>query len=269
MKTKNAILVFVLLTLILSACQPATPAPEVVKEEPTKVPLPTDTPVPTNTALPTETPIPTNTPLPAGMIFMDDFENERDVELWKNFTESPNEVSQENGALSIKLVSNEVRAPLLTAQNIYDLALYGNDKIFYEADLLLHDFELPESRGEVIRSAVGFSLDLGDWNTGCGVVGTTYIPEPYIGCTSTDGFSTKYPVGELDSWQKFRVEVDSSSMVITYFLNNEKIGEYTPPQEINFDTYPFAFKVIAWIDGSGEGKVFGQVDNIQIGTISE
>lgn len=269
MKTKNVIFVLVLFTLILSACQSAPPATENVEEKPTKTPLPTDTPIPTNTPLPTETPIPTNTPLPAGMIFMDDFQGEKGAELWKDFTESPNEIIRENGILSVKLTSTEVRAPLMAAQDIFNLDLYGNGKVFYEADLLLHNFKLPETSGKVIRSGISISLSLGDWNTECGVVGTTYIPEPYIGCYSTDGFSTNYPVGELDSWQKFRIEVDPSSMVITYFLNNDKIGEYTPPQEINFDTYPFAFKVKASIDGGSEGELFGEIDNVQIGTFTE
>ena len=77
MKTKNVILVLVLFTLILTACQSAPPATEVPEvEQSTSVPLPTDTPVPTNTALPTETPKPTNTPLPDGILFRDDFEGE-------------------------------------------------------------------------------------------------------------------------------------------------------------------------------------------------
>lgn len=82
MKTRNILIVLVMIPWILSACQsaatepPATSAPPENTLAPTQAPLPTGTPLPTNTPLPTETPKPTATPLPEGILFRDDFEGE-------------------------------------------------------------------------------------------------------------------------------------------------------------------------------------------------
>jgi hypothetical protein len=78
MKTKGLLVVLVVCSWILSACQPAQipPTATAVIVPATDTPAPTDTSVPTNTSLPTETPKPTTTPLPEGILFRDDFAGE-------------------------------------------------------------------------------------------------------------------------------------------------------------------------------------------------
>lgn len=74
---KGLLVVLVVGSSILSACQPgvATARPATPAPTSTSVP-PTNTPAPTQTPAPTETPKPTVTPLPEGILFRDDFEGE-------------------------------------------------------------------------------------------------------------------------------------------------------------------------------------------------
>ncbi|HLO17379.1 MAG TPA: hypothetical protein VK206_21275 [Anaerolineales bacterium] len=77
MKTKSLLVVFVMFSWILSACQSAAPAAPTATPAPTATSLPqTNTPVPTNTSMPTEMPKATTTPLPEGILFRDDFQGE-------------------------------------------------------------------------------------------------------------------------------------------------------------------------------------------------
>lgn len=83
MKTKSSLVVLLVCSWVLSACQPAvanTPtatAMPTATTVPSATPVPpTNTPVPTETPFPTETPKPTTTPLPEGILFRDDFEGE-------------------------------------------------------------------------------------------------------------------------------------------------------------------------------------------------
>lgn len=89
MKTKSLLVVLVVCSWILSACQPAPIPPTATA---TIVP-PTDTPVPTNTPKPTSTPIPpTPTVIPPAILIehfenvhitkVDAFDNGNDWELW-------------------------------------------------------------------------------------------------------------------------------------------------------------------------------------------
>ena len=72
MKIKNFLVILILCSWVLSACQPAQTLPTAaVVSAP-----PTDTSAPVNTPLPTETPKPTQTPLPQGILFRDDFQGE-------------------------------------------------------------------------------------------------------------------------------------------------------------------------------------------------
>ncbi len=83
MNVKYLLLVFVMCSLVLSACQSGAATPTTNSSEsiatpvpPTNPPVPTNTAIPTDTPLPSETPKPTVTPLPEGVIFRDDFEGE-------------------------------------------------------------------------------------------------------------------------------------------------------------------------------------------------
>lgn len=266
------LLIFVVL-LFCAACQPDITAESTFTSTTaptsTEVRVDTLTPKPTATEVPpTYTPAPpTLTPLPEGMFFMDDFESENGIELWENQTDLPNEAIRENGILALKLVSNEGNPPFVVAKFTNELPT--EEKIYFEADLLLSTFVLDESNEDVIRSSIAIALDSGEWHTECGVTGTTWSLYPYIGCFSSDGFASDFPQGTLDVWQKIRIEVDPSSMNLVYYLNNEQIGAYTLTQDINFVDSPIVFTVKAWIDGTGEGELLGRVDNIHIGIISE
>jgi beta-xylosidase len=77
MKTKGLLVVLVVCSWILSACQSRVATAPTATTAPPATPVPpTNTPLPTNTSLPTETPKPTTTPLPEGILFRDDFEGE-------------------------------------------------------------------------------------------------------------------------------------------------------------------------------------------------
>lgn len=104
MKTKKLLVVLVVCSWILSACQttqiPPTATAVIVP--------PTDTPAPTKPALPTETPRPTNTPLPVGVLFRDDFEGSLQPG-WEWESENPDKWTfTDDGSLQIIGENNDL-----------------------------------------------------------------------------------------------------------------------------------------------------------------
>jgi hypothetical protein len=232
---------------------------------------PTPNPINNSAILATNEPTP-NPIKNSGIDVYDDFNNSEydgryNEGVWLNYVSPPDEAVQENGVLALRLENTDSDEIVLVSKH------YNNKKISYpisfEADLRLQSFDIPNV--EDSKGVVAITIDTDDtvdWYTECGIVGTSYVPEPYVGCFANN-YGTDYPNVYLDTWQTFRIEIDPATMGITYYLNNQQIGVHTPTSVDRIKNAALTFMIKAWRNTPGPGEVIGYVDNVKISNNSE
>jgi hypothetical protein len=214
-----------------------------------------------------ETTFVTPTPVPAsGAIqpLIDDFNNpifdgSFNPDKWFTMNLEYNKIAQENGVLVISLMKNAINDTGLYARDYHFIpfnAMTSGSGMFFEAKLKLS----PEERNGNVHMQIYSELPAGQWWNQCTIsnsnnqeqVACNLYPQNHVSSFKFDDYGT---------WHTFRIEVDSSKMNFSYFLDGN-LMDYVPIDTENLKNASFSFLV-----GVNGTNVTGYIDDVRIGQI--
>ncbi len=132
---------------------------------------------------------------------------------------------------------------------------------FFEAKIKL-DGNTGTSLGNV-----GIQIDTGNnyW-LGLGIFGGLDADKPHIKCDTSEGYGKPFPA-QYNTWYTLRIEINPETMIISCFVDGQRIDSFTPSKLDTFEEAHFSIGIMAW---SQDGElVTGFVDNVQIGHIKQ
>jgi len=210
------------------------------------------TPLPTDAAFPSEEATATTNPRTA-LYMYDDFEDPAndgafDPEKWRLTGSSPDpKANQLNGNLTIVNAGDEPSGDVTLTASWYD-GITLDVPMFIEADLALPPDSAP---GAVDIGITASDPAMGTWLALCGIgrVGSQFTGN----CTdfvwpeqTGHSFETPEQSFEPGSWHTFRIEVDPTSMTITYTIDGVVVGRHVPADAGPLGNAKFQFSLGTW-----------------------
>jgi hypothetical protein len=187
------------------------------------------------------------------------FAGEWNPELWEAWDSTSHcEVEQQEGVLHFSC--SEPTGSGLNALD-YTEVPFGEFS-FIETRLRLDD-EMQTNNGAVI---VKFYTSLDSWAE-CGLVGGADRAEAASYCGVYTGQDTDYevagPAANYDTWRLVRLELDPETAAITFFVDGQQVGAYTPPEAEALKQAEFTVELQVYFE---EGTlVTGYFDDVRIG----
>jgi len=248
-----------------------TPTPTNTSMPVKKTDTPTSTSTPTNTSSPTNTP--SSTPTPTATIdsdptVYDNFNNPTYDGKWNKSLWADNSfpgataIEQQNGNVIISRQSSGSSILRTRRPGKWTLDQLG----FIEAKIML---------GSNIETLSGGSIGIGidkytsqdNWWSFCVIGGGQDLIEAWVNC-HTDGnihgkYSTdSFPV-QYNTWHIMRIEIDPDTTTITYFIDGQQVGSYTPKDPETFKNTQFSPLLNVWSEDGG--LTIGYADYVRIG----
>lgn len=270
-------------TVVAPAAATATPVPP-----PTDTPKATSTPAPptatptpkaTNTPKPTNTPRPTPTPtatIDADRTVYDNFNNPANDgsfnrSQWEIWGGSSNQLVQKDGVLiatinSSASVSQDWTTLAARKYSYVSLnSLTSNGPTFFEAKLK------PDANQHTGNVQLHLSADDmpggGSWFAECA------INEDWLGCydslwPSQEGhdYGVEGKQVGYDTWHVVRIELDPTTMQVTYFIDGQMVGSHVPVDADKIKNAHFTFGPGVW-RSSSSAAITGYIDDVRIGRV--
>ena len=229
---------------------------------PTPTPQPTSTPSPT--ASPPPTPMPTAT-IDADPTVYDNFDNPAneasfDFSRWAYNGNLPISISQKNGILAVYSQGQAQQNVELRARNYTNFTMSA--PMYFEAKLMLS----PDRHAGYVHLII--SVD--GWYAQCGISEATGN-DAWVSCTDgvwpkqlgheySQGFKTAF-----GKWHKVRIEIDPTTMVFSYFIDEQRVASHIP---VDADRIRGAhFTVGVGLNVPSNNEVLGFIDDVRIGQI--
>jgi hypothetical protein len=188
-----------------------------------------------------------------------DFTGKWDPELWEAWdTINRCQVGQQEGVL--RFSCSQPDGSGLNALNYSDVSL--GEFSFIEARLRLDD-DLQTNNGAAI---IKFYTSLDSW-VECGLVGGTDSDavSSYCGVYSAKGtaYEVDGPEANYDTWRTVRIELNPETTAITFLVDGQEVGAYTPPEVEALKQAEFTVELNIYFE---EGDLItGYFDEVHIG----
>ena len=165
------------------------------------------------------------------------------------------DISQLDGVL---VVSREVQGfgGLIAHQRKWQLSQinYVESRLMLGSDLQTHAGEIGV---EIISAAEG-----NQWFAKCEIHGEQGDNKASILCKTADGFSTIPVVVSFDTWHIVRFVVDFENTSITFFVDEQMVGNYIFPKITELKNAEFSLKLGG--TSSNDGYLSGSFDYVQL-----
>ena len=135
------------------------------------------------------------------------------------------------------------------------------DQINYVECRLMLGSNIQTQAGE-IGVEINTNIDGGQWFTRCGIQGGQGEKTAKILCKTADGYSTTAVNVPYDTWHLVRFDVDSEAATITFFIDEQNVGNYIPqdPYKLKDSEYSFMLGGTSLCDG----LLTGSFDNVHL-----
>jgi len=136
-----------------------------------------------------------------------------------------------------------------------------NDLGFFEAKVMLN------SNIEASAGSVGTGLwgpDTQGWWLSCTIYAQKGDSNAWAGCTTSDSLDvTRGFRVPFDTWHTLRLEINPDTALVSFFIDDQYIGEYIYPNPDKFKSARFDASLQIWSEDGG--LVTGYVDDVRMG----
>lgn len=173
-------------------------------------------------------------------------------EYWYGYTS----IAQENGVLAI---SNATQETMLISKKFSSFSL--NAPITYEVNMKLSS----TAHTGAVDMKIGTDISGGHWVTECNLSASASdsmaLAYCWAGTDKGGEYSPQSKNVNFDTWHTFRIEIDPDTMKITYYIDNDMVGSYTPDKadELRKSRYYAVLGV-----HSVTSSITGYIDDVKI-----
>jgi hypothetical protein len=109
---------------------------------------------------------------------------------------------------------------------------------------------------------INSSAERNQWFARCGIQGGQALKTASAFCITADGFSTTPVEVPYDTWHVLRFEIDAENATLTFFVDGQFVGTYTPQEKSALNNGEYLLMLVG--ESSSEGLLKGSFDHIQL-----
>jgi hypothetical protein len=134
-------------------------------------------------------------------------------------------------------------------------------EINYVESALRLSSDLQTQTGEIGVELIT-TADQNPWFAQCAIRGGQAEKTVSILCQTAGGFSTAPVAAAYDTWHILRIEIDSESAALTFFVDGQTVGHSTPPDKSELENSEYLLRLGG--SSSGDGSLTGSFDYVQL-----